>query len=369
MQIQIMKPTLPSLESMSERLNDVLSTGIVTNGKYVKEFETIIAEYLGSKYAIAVSSGTAGLILPLRCLDLTGEVIIPSFSWCATAHALLLNNLTPVFADINSNDFQINVKQVESLINDKTSAIMAVNIAGSTSNIKQLEDIANKYDISLIFDNAHSIGTQLNNRGIGSYGDACCYSFSATKTITTGEGGVITTNNPDLAKKISLARNQGVIDGNAQFVGMNARMSEFNALIGISMMEMVDELINKKNELVNYYIPELEKIPGIKLQHIPKNVRSSYKDLMVIIDKEMFGYDRDYLSKFLLDKKIFTKKYYSPPIHKQVAYTDYYEKYNSSLPVTNFISKNCINLPLFPSMKKDQIDRVISEIWSCHNSV
>ena len=362
--IPIMKPTLTDFESLRESFEDILESGQVTGGKYVAEFEKQCAEYLDAKYAVAVSSGTTSLILPVLCKKLSGEVIVPSYSWCASAHILRWNNIEPVFVDIEPDTLQIDTNIVESLITDKTTGILAVHMAGSVCNIKELEVIAKKYNLVLLFDSAHAFGSHYMGKGVGGYGDASCYSLSATKNITTGEGGIITTNDADFAEQLKLARNQGVIDGDAQFIGMNARMSEFHAAIGLEMLKLSEDFIRKKEMLYDFYYKKLVDIPGLKLQKISKYSRSTHKDLTVVIDRDKFGMDRDELAVYLSKNNISTKKYYYPPIHRQQAYIEYREKYDESLPVTNYISRNCLNLPFYPNMSYSDVEQVLDIIVS-----
>lgn len=366
--IPIMKPTLPQFSKLEERYREIFENGWITNGKYVDEFEKKCAEYLGAEEAVALSSGTLALLAAVKCLNLKGQVILPSFTWCATAHALVWNGAEPVFVDIDPNTFNISPETIERAITSETSAIMAVHMFGNPCEGEILQALADKYGLKLIYDGAHALGSRYANDKMGGWGSCTTYSLSPSKIITTGEGGIVATNDSTLAERMRLFRNQGVVDYDASFIGTNARMTEMQAILGIEMMSMVDELVEKKNRLLDLYVPELHKIPGISLQSIREGSVSSYKDFNILVDKKAFGGDRDYLSDFLAKIEITTKKYYSPPVHRQKAYQYLFDQYDKTLPVTNWISDNTLTLPLYPDMSIESVNAVLSGIWGAHNA-
>lgn len=366
--IPIMKPTLPPLSKLEERYREIFENGWITNGKYVGEFEKICAKYLGSDEAVVLSSGTMALLAAVKCLELKGQVILPSFTWCATAHALLWNDIEPVFVDIDSQTFNIDPVALEKAITSETTAIMAVHMFGNPCNDETLRAIADKYGLELIYDGAHALGSKYANDHMGGWGSCTTYSLSPSKIITTGEGGIVTTNDTGLADKIRLFRNQGVEDYNASFLGVNARMTEMQAILGIEMMSMVDELVAKKHRLLDYYVPELNKIPGVSLQLIRKDSVSSYKDFNIMVDPKLFGGDRNYLSNFLGQLDITTKKYYSPPIHRQKTYAKFFNRYDQNLPVSNWVADNTLTLPLYPDMPIESAISVVEGLWAAHKA-
>jgi dTDP-4-amino-4,6-dideoxygalactose transaminase len=362
--LPIMRPWLPEFDVVEPLFREVMESGLITNGKYVAAFEQRVAEYLGVKHCVAVSSCTLGLILSIRALGLQGEVILPSFTFTATAHALIWNGLTPVLADIESDTFNIDVDQVEQLISPKTSAIIGVHIFGNPANIDRLRAIAHKHNLRLIFDAAHALGTRFRGKPLGGCGDVDVYSLSPTKIVTSGEGGLIATNDSRLAENCQLARNYGVAaDYDCTLYGLNARMSEFHGILGLKSMDLVDASVEKKMALVSYYRPMLEEMPGLHLQKLyDSTVRSTYKDFNIMVDASQFGIDRNALAKALEVRGITTKKYFSPPIHLQTVYQHLSEKYADTLPVTEYVSANTLTLPLFPQMKHAEVDRVCQAI-------
>lgn len=358
--LPIMRPWLPEFAELEPLFREIIASGLITNGKYVAAFEQRVADYLGVKHCVAVSSGTLGLVLAVRALDLRGEVIMPSFTFTATAHAAVWNGLTPVLVDIEPDTFNIDVAQVEKYISPNTSAIMAVHMFGNPADVERLGELARKRNLRLIYDAAHALGSRYRGKPVGGYGDVEVYSLSPTKIVTTGEGGLIATNDDALAERCRLARNQGVnADYDCLLFGLNARLSEFHGIVGLKSMDLIDAAVEKKMALVEYYRPMLEELPGVRLQKLRDHtVRATYKDFNVVVDAQQFGMSRDALADALEARGIATKKYYSPPVHLQTVYRDLGEKYAARLPVTGFISANVLTLPLFPQMTHAEVDRV-----------
>ena len=347
---------------------EVLDSGQITNGRYVRLFEERAAAYLGTKYCVAVSSGTLGLVLAIRALDLRGEVVLPSFTFTATAHAVAWNGLAPVLADIERRTFNLDVGAVERAITGRTSAIIAVHMFGNPADVERLDELARAAGVRLIYDAAHALGSRFRGQPLGAYGDVQVYSLSPTKIVTTGEGGLIATNDDALAERCRLARNQGInSDYDCLLLGLNARMSEFHGILGLKSLELVDAAVDKKLELVAYYRPRLQSLPGISLQELhDATVRSTYKDFNIVVDSTQFGMTRDALATALADLGIATKKYYSPPIHLQTVYGDLGRRFAGQLPVTEYISANTLTLPLFPQMTFSEVDRVCHAIQEAH---
>jgi len=357
------QPTIPELGELTAQLKDIFSSKMITNGKYVREFEKNIAKYLGVKHAVAVSCCTAGLLLTLKALELKGEVIVPSFTFSATVQALVWNNLKPVFVDCDPKNFNIDTKLIESLITSKTSAIMAVHVFGMPADVASLAKIAKKHGLKLIFDSAHAIGTKYNGKLVGGFGDAEVFSLSPTKVLTAGEGGIVATNDDVLAKNIRIGRdyaNPG--DYNCQFAGLNARMTEFNAILGLKGLETIGEKVARRNEIADVYKENLKGLPGISFQEAAPGSRCSYKDVSILIDPKKFGLTRDVLAECLVKENIMTKKYYYPPVHHQKFITSMFKADESRLKVTNYVSENILSLPIFTHMKDRDIATICGAI-------
>lgn len=358
--IPLLKPTLPKLRSIQNKIRDAFETGMLTNAKYVKEFEAMCAKFLGIRNVIAVSNGTSALILSLKCLGLKGEVILPSFTFTSGGHSLLWCGLAPVFVDIDPETFNINPASIEKKISKKTSAILATHVFGNPCEIEKIQKIAKKYNLRVIYDGAHAFGSKYKQKSIVNFGDATIFSFTPTKVLTTGEGGLIATNNKKLAKLLKLGRNNGDSPKREEeFLGITARMNEFSAILGIEGLKILPRSLKRRLKLVNLYKKELVGVPGISFQKIMPSCFSVYKDLIILVDERKFGISRDDLLKELLKRKIETKIYFYPPLHKKKVYRKYKKL---SLPNTNFVSGRIMSLPLYSHMPEDSVIKVCSVI-------
>ena len=363
--LPITRPTTADFECVSVIQKEILSSGILTNGKYVKKLEDMVSEYLGVKNVIAVSSCTSGLMLALKVLGLKGEVILPSFTFFATAHAARWNNLSPVFADCSPDTFNIDLDSLRGLITKRTSTLLAVHVFGNPANVEKLEQIAVENDLKLIFDSAHGFGSIYKGKMVGGFGDAEVFSLSPTKLLVAGEGGLVTTNDDVLAEKIRVGRDYGNTgDYDPQLVGLNARMAEFNAALAIKNLETIEFKVQRRNDLASVFMECFEDVPGIFFQKVEKGIRSTYKDLSVIIDENLFGLSRDELAIVLEKENIMTKKYYFPPVHKQ----RFYRSQKRELPVTDKISRNIISLPFYSHMPVHEVEIICDVIKRIHEN-
>jgi dTDP-4-amino-4,6-dideoxygalactose transaminase len=362
--IPITKPTLSKFKKYAPKFREIIESGIITNGPNVKKLEEEVARYVGSRYCVAVSSCTSGLMLVLKGLGLKGEVILPSFTFSASGHVILWNNLTPVFADIKEDTYEVDPASIEKLITPKTSAILAIQIFGNPCNIAVLEKIAKKRHLKLIFDAAHALGSKRGNKKVGVFGDAEVFSCSPTKLLTTGEGGLIVTNNKELADFCRIGRNYGD-DGSydTKFNGLNARMSEFHAVVGLESLKNLDRAVRLRNQMAEYYKAGLAKIdPALSFQKIMPGDVTTYKDFSVFIDPKKSGYNRDELCNYLSSKNIISKKYFYPPLHQQQTYRKISLGADKNLPVTNRVSGNVLSLPLFSHISRKEVNLVLEAI-------
>lgn len=362
--IPITKPTLASYKKYSAKFEKIIKNGQLTNGRYVAMLEEAVRYYLGVKYCVAVSSCTSGLMLVLKALNLRGEVILPSFTFSASGHVLLWNNLKPVFADIDKNSYNIDPSSIEKLITPKTSAILATHVFGNPCPVPKLESLAKKRGLKLIFDAAHGLGSSYHGKMVGSFGCAEVFSCSPTKLMTTGEGGFITTNNKKIADLCRIGRNYGD-DGsyNTRFNGLSARMSEFHAVVGLESLKNLDRAIKLRNQTAQYYKTRLSKIdPDLIFQRIGDKNTTTRKDFPILIDSGKSGYNRDNLHNFLASRGVITKKYFYPPLHLQHTYRKLGKKYDDKLPITRKISENILCLPLFSHISRKETDVILGAI-------
>jgi len=340
---------------------DILKSGMLIQGPKVEELERNVANYIGVKNAIAVSNGTAGLHLALLALDIKkdDEVIIPAFSFMATGNVIELVGAKPVFVDINIETYNININLIENAITPKTKAIMPVHEFGLACDISKIHLLARSHGLKVIEDAACSLGASENDRFIGSYGEMGVFSFHPRKMITSGEGGMITTNNDKLAKNLRTLRNHGIdrVDGKSEFVniGYNYRITDFQAALVNSQFLRLTKILEKRRKLSFIYMDELEKINKIKLPIIPKNKNHTWQSFHILLNDDC---DRDAIIETLKKKNIETnlgaqcipfQEYYQKKYRLQC-----YEKFPNSMKA---YMKGLV-LPLYNSLNMQDISYI-----------
>lgn len=362
--IPITRPTLPKFSSVIKYMEDVFQSGMITDYKYVRLFEEKCAKFLGVKYAVALSNGTSALLLTLKCLGIEGEVILPSFTYSSGGHVLLWSGLKPVFADIDNETLNLNPDHVESKITKNTAAIMPTHVFGNPADISKLEKIAKKHNLKIIYDGAHAFGATYKNKPISTFGDATIFSFTPTKVLTAGEGGLVATNNKELAEKLKIAKLNGdSFNRDEEFLGFTARMSEMQGILALECLRNFKKDIAKRLKIVDYYIKTLSKIPGISFQKIAKEAQSVYKDMVILIDEKKTGFSRDEALDAMKENNIQSKVYFYPPLHRKKAYTEYK---NKKLPITDLVSLKIMNLPLYSHMPLFEGKRVCKVLENLH---
>ncbi len=347
--LPMVRPVVPPLAEMADGIEAILSSGMLTKGRYVRQFEQEIAEHLGVKHAIAVSSCTSGMMLVHKALGLRGEVVVPSFTFMATVSALVWAGLRPVFADVDRATHNLAPQAAEAAITPRTSAIVAVHQFGNPADIAALQDVARRHGLKLIFDAAHGFGACYQGEPVGRQGDAQIFSLSPTKLLTTGEGGIVATNDDALAEKIRMGReygNDGYYD--SAFAGLNARMPELSALLGLHSLKRLEVAARHRNEIVALFREVLETVPGIGFQQVRPGDRHSYREITITVEAEAFGLTRDELALALAKENIDTRKYYQPPVHRQTAYLSFYD--GQPLPHTDWLAENALSLPIWSDM-------------------
>ena len=368
--VPIAAPTLSATEGLLEEFRRVLNSPQLTNGRWVAELEERAAVALDVPHCVAVSSCTSGLMLVARCLDLEGEVIVPSFTFFATAHSLLWNGLEPVLVDCDPQSFNIDPASVERALTDRTAAILAVHIFGCPARTEALEEIARKKGLPLIFDGAHAFGAQQGGRGVAVWGDATVFSLSPTKPLVAGEGGIIATRHPHLAQRLRQARNYGKgANYDCELVGLNARMTEFQAVVAVAGLPDVEQGIAQRRRLVRIYRSYLDAVPGLRTQAVEGTGVSSWKDFAVVIDPDEFGLSRDQLERLLSSDNIETRRYFDPPLHRQKIYRRYYRPEEDPLSVTDQVSSGVLCLPLYTGLTERTAEAIADRItWLHRNS-
>lgn len=360
--LPLARPRVADPARVAANVEAILRSGVLTDGPYVRRFEEEAAAYLGVRHCVAVASCTTGLMLVLRASELSGDVIVPSFTFAATAHAVEWNGLRPSFADIDPGPLTLSPSSVERAIGVHTSAILATHIFGTPCDVEGLRDVAERNGLRLFFDAAHAFGSMHRGAKVGGFGDAEVFSLSPTKTVVAAEGGLIATNDDLLAERCRIGRNYGNPgDYDCRFVGLNARMSELHAATAIASLADLDERLGERNRLAGAYAEALAGIPGIRMPEVPAGDRSTYKDYTILVEPAGFGVDADALAAALASDGLETRRYYSPPVHAMHAYAGLRSP-AGSWPITERAAERALTLPLWVGMTDAQVTGVARAI-------
>jgi dTDP-4-amino-4,6-dideoxygalactose transaminase len=355
--LPLARPRFADPAGLARDLERIVSTEMLTNGPTVRRLEERAAEYLGVRHCVAVASCTTGLMLVLRAAEISGDVIVPSFTFAATAHAVAWNGLRPVFADVDPRTLTLSPSAAEHAIGVRVSAILATHLYGAPCDVQGLADVAGRNGIALFFDAAHGFGARRAGRMVGSFGMAEVFSMTPTKTLIAGEGGIIATNDDLLAERCRIGRNYGNPgDYDCRFVGLNARMSELHAALALASFVDLEQRIAIRNELAGRYREVLGRIPGIGFPHVREEDRSTYKDLTILVEEPVFGLSADRLGEALAAEGIETRRYYSPPVHEMRAYRGLAA--GVDLPVTAAAARAALALPLSTDMTDGHIEQI-----------
>lgn len=357
------RPTRPPLEQVEGRLRPSYERGVLTNGPLVDELEQRIAERIGVAHVVAVSSCTAGLMLTIQALtaDRTGPVVLPSFTFSASAHAVAWNGRRPAFVECDPLTFQVDLDHAVEHLGD-ASALLATHVFGAPCMPALVTERARAAGVPVIFDAAHALGALHEGTPVGRFGDAEVFSLTPTKVLVAGEGGLVATNDAWLAEAIRLGRNYGD-PGNydTRFPGMNARMSEFHAAMALESFELLDDALRRRREIAALYREALAEIPGVRTQQISDCDASTYKDFTISIEPDAFGLTRDQLVAALRCDGIDTRSYFDPPVHRQQSYE---RLERTDLPVTDATAARVVSLPMFTDLTDEDVERVAAVVES-----
>lgn len=361
MKIQVTQSSMPPLDEYVSEIKSIWDTKWLTNsGEKHNELERKLTQYLDVKYLSLFSNGHMALYSAIKCANLTGEVITTPFTFVSTIHAIVQNGLKPVFCDINPNDYTIDANRIESLITDKTSAIVAVHVYGNACNVEKIEEIAKKYNLKVIYDAAHSFGTEYKGKSIAKYGDISMFSFHATKVFNTIEGGALTYSDPKLYNTFDYFRNFGLVDTDiVSMIGINSKMNEFQAAMGLCNLRHITDEIAKRKKVYERYIENLKNVTGIKLNYYNKDLKPNYAYLPIVVLDE-YGMTRDELLKKLADNGIFGRKYFYPLITDLECYN---KTFNSNkTPLAKDISNRVMTLPMYANLSLEDVDKICNII-------
>jgi perosamine synthetase len=355
--IPIAKPIIGKDEMQA--VTEVLKSGMLAQGKVAAEFETAFAHYIGARNAIAVSNGTISLDVALKALDIKpgDEVIVPSFTFIATANAVLFQGAKPVFADVDARTFNIDPRDVSEKISTRTKAIIGVHLFGHPFDVPAIHEICEDYNMDLIEDCAQAHGAEYNGEKVGTFGFAGCFSFYATKNMSTGEGGMITTDNDEVANVCRLLRSHGEREKYLhQRLGYNYRMTDIQAALGLAQLKNLDAFNERRIENAEYYNTHL-KVPGLAVPHRESEVKHVYHQYAVTIDDdEGFPMSREAFIQHLRGNDIGCAIHYPRPIHDQPLYQQMgYTEENVQCPVATALSRKILSLPVHPALTGEDL--------------
>ena len=358
--LHVGRPNIGNRQKLLERFNDILDRRWLTNaGKYVQELEGRVAEMVGVKHCIVMCNGTVALEIAIRAAGLTGEVIVPSLTFIATAHALQWQQITPVFCDIHPKTYNLDPSRVEEMITPRTTGIIGVHLFGRPSNIDALEELARRRNLKLLFDAAHAFGCSYKGRMIGSFGHAEMFSFHATKFLNTFEGGAIVTNDDELASKIRLMKNFGFAGyDNVIYIGTNGKMSEVSAAMGLTGLESLEEFINVNRRNYIQYKHELKGIPGIQLMAYDETDKCNYQYIVLEVDEQTIGISRDQMVQILHAENILARRYFYPGCHNMEPYRSHFPHAGLVLPQTEKLVNRLLSLPTGTAVGVEDITKI-----------
>jgi len=367
-EIPPVKPYFPQedIRTIQKDVEKILNSGMLTLGEYTKRFETEFAKLCNIKHAVAVNSGTSAIEIALRASGLKSgsEVLVPTNTFSATAAVVIMLGGKPVFTDVDAASLCIDAENVQKYLTKKTKAVIAVHIGGLICpKMKAIKEICEDHNLLLIEDAAHAQGSLLDNKSAGSFGDAGCFSFYPTKVMTTGEGGMITTNKEALAEKARLLRDQGKESFNSNIiieVGYNWRMDEISAAIGLTQLRRLPGFVKQRNKIASYFDKKLSEMIGIKPLHVPRNAVSNYYKYVAFLKPEI---SREDFKQKLREKGVRPSgEVYWPPLHMEPIYKRLYKVKEGNFPVAEDVCRRMVCLPIYSQMTLSEAQYVIEKV-------
>lgn len=358
--LHVGRPNIGDRQAFERRVGDILDRRWLTNGgRYVQEFEARVAELAGVKHCVAMCNATVALEIAIRALGMRGEVIVPSFTFVATAHALQWQEITPVFCDIDPENHTLDPAQVERMITPRTTGIVGVHLWGRTCDVDALSDIARRRNLRLLFDSAHALGCSYRGRMIGGFGDAEVFSFHATKFINSLEGGAVTTDDDELARRMRLMKNFGFTQyDQVDYVGTNGKMNEMSAAMGVTNLESLDDFVATNRRNHDQYRRALDGLPGVRFLAYDERERCNYQYVILEIDEAGAGLSRDELQQALWAENVLARRYFYPGCHRAEPYRSYFPHAGLLLPETERLSGRVLALPTGTAVGPEEVEKV-----------
>ncbi len=362
--IYVTQPSLPDLNEFIPYLEKIWDNKWLTNkGPFHQEFEKALCDFLGVKYISLFANGTLAILTALRALKITGEVITTPFSFVATTHSLHWNGIKPVFCDIEEDTFNIDPEKIEKLITSETTAILPVHVYGTPCDTERIEKIAVKHGLKVIYDAAHAFGVKKSDESILNSGDLSVLSFHATKVFQTFEGGAIICHDENTKKEIDLLKNFGFAGEEIVIgTGINAKMSEFSAALGVLQLKHINKEIEGRQKIADFYRRELETITGITCLSDINEVKYNYSYFPILVDKKKFGISRDELYDIFKRNSVYVRKYFHPLISDFPVYSGLESAHPDKLPIAGKITKQVLCLPIYSELSGKDSKKIVGII-------
>lgn len=356
--IFVTKSSMPSFDEYVNEIKDIWDTHMLTNlGTKHQKLQKQLEEYLGCKNVDLFTNGHLALEAIIESFNFPkgSEIITTPFTFASTTHAIVRKGLTPVFCDINDKDYTIDADKIESLITEKTVAILPVHVYGNMCDVEKIESVCKKHKLVVIYDAAHAFGVKYKGISSACFGNASMFSFHATKVFNTIEGGCICHNNDELIYKLFYIKDFGLHGPeNCVYSGGNAKMNEFQAAMGICNLKHIEEEINKRKIVYHHYLDRLDGIEGIKLCKTQENVTPNYAYFPVVFDN--YKYTRDEIFEILKENNIFARKYFYPVVNEFDCYKDIYQK--NQTPIAKYIGDRVLTLPMYADLDLHDVDLI-----------
>lgn len=363
--IFVTQPLLPSLDDVEAQIKEIWDSKWLTNmGKKHNELENSLKEVLKVPNVSLFNNGTIALLVAIKALDLPygSEVITTPFTFAATPHCISWNGLKPVFCDIEPNTMTIDADKIEKLITPNTSAILGVHVYGFPCDVEKIDAIAKKHNLKVIYDAAHAFSTEINGRGIGTYGDITMFSFHATKLYNSVEGGCLTYNDPNLVRKIYNLRNFGIRSEElVEEIGINGKMNEIQAAIGLLNLKLYKQEQEKRVKVKALYDKGLENVKGIRLPQMPENTTNSYQYYPIVIEDD-YPLSRNEIYEKFKELNILTRKYFYPACHDYECYKNDLAVKLADLSVVDDLKNKVLCLPYYGSLEEEVIEFIVEKI-------
>lgn len=368
--IFVTQPLLPELSDVNAQIAEIWESKWLTNmGKKHNFLENRLKEVLGVPNVSLFNNGTIALLVAIKALDLPygSEVITTPFTFAATPHCIQWNGLKPVFCDIEPNTMTIDADKIEALITPNTSAILGVHVYGFPCDVKKIDAIAKKHNLKVIYDAAHAFSTEVDGKSIGTYGDITMYSFHATKLYNSVEGGCLTYNNPELVRKIYNLRNFGIRSEElVEEVGINGKMNEIQAAIGLLNLELFEKEQEKRAKVKAFYDAGLKDVKGIRLPQMPSNTTNSYQYYPIVIEDD-YPLSRNEVYEKFKELNILTRKYFYPACHDYECYKNDLAVKLADLSVVDDLKNRVLCLPYYGDLEEEVIEFIVSKLQGAFN--